>query len=507
MDNNQILSSNRIVLSVSLLSFAAIAASYWPTLYAMHGRWTEYNEAYSHGYLVAAMAVYAIVQESLKLGFAEKRPYSSILFAVFISIVWVAGYATQTQLLQQIMLPAIIGVWLLSVFGWQQIIKYVPPLLFFYLVIPLWGGLTDPLRQMTVNVVQFGLNSLNIPALIEGYRVTLPSGIMLVADGCSGLNYLLVSMVIGTYFAYTSLTLLRHRLLIILLAIVIALVGNWTRVFLLVLVGHYSEMQHSLIHDHGFFGWLVFGCFLVGFFVVASILVKRTPDSEQSNGSLSSEDAKHRSLKNEKNSRSVIVSITLVTIALIAVPLWARTISSAVPQDRIGEISIPGFKVASANARSGFWLPKYEGFDEIVFASARTSQSDYELAVITYRQQRQGKELIYYKNKLADEHFVRQLPVLTLDSGFSFNHSLVTTAKGSRLVWWGYKVGSNYTTSPLVAKALQLPALLSGKPEASLIALSMVCTSVQCADERLSIETDETHLPLLQRVVEGLHVD
>lgn len=507
MDNNQILSSNRIILGISVLSFAAIAASYWPTLYVMHVSWTRYNEAYSHGYLVAAIVIYAIVKESLQLGFVEKRPYSSILFAFVISIGWVAGYATQVQLLQQVLLPAIIGVWLLSVFGWQQIIRYVPPLLFIYLVIPLWGGLTDPLRQMTVNVVQFGLNFLDIPALIEGYRVTLPSGIMVVADGCSGLNYLLVSMVIGAYFAFTSLSLWQHRLLIVLLAIVIALVGNWTRVFLLVLVGHYSEMQHPLIHDHGFFGWLVFGCFLVGFFVIGSILIRKTPDREISAGNFGREDAKNRSIENGRNSRTTVVSITLVTVALVAAPLWARTISSTVHLDRDGEMSIPGFAVSPANTTAGFWLPKYKGFDEIVFATSRTHQRSYELVVVIYRQQTQGKELVYYENKLADEHVVKHLPKLTIDSGLSFNQSVVKAATGARLVWWGYKVGDNYTTSPLLAKALQLSALLAGKPKASLIALSTACTSIGCADELSPTSIDNIHLLQLQHVATGLHLD
>ena len=126
---------------------------------------------------------------------------------------------------------------------------------------------------------------------------------------------------------------------------------------------------------------------------------------------------------------------------------------------------------------------------------------------MTYRQQTQGKELVYYENKLADERFVKHLPKLTIDSGLSFNQSIAKAATGTRLVWWGYKVGEYYTMSPLLAKALQLPALLAGKPEASLIALSTACTSIGCVDELSPTNIDDIHLLQLQHVATGLHLD
>jgi hypothetical protein len=40
--------------------------------------------------------------------------------------------------------------------------------------------------------------------------------------------------------------------------LLLGLVTNWVRIFILVLVGYYSQMQNNLVSDHELFGWLLF---------------------------------------------------------------------------------------------------------------------------------------------------------------------------------------------------------------------------------------------------------
>ena len=141
-----------------------------------------------------------------------------------------------------------------------------------------------------------------IPALIDGYRIVLPSGTLVVADGCAGLNYLLVSLVIGSYFAYISYSRWRYRLLVCLLAVLTALIGNWVRVFALVLIGYYSEMESSLVYNHGFFGWVVFAVFIILYFFLVVRFLKE-PNTGVSSNSI---DTHEKSESGDANSASTV---------------------------------------------------------------------------------------------------------------------------------------------------------------------------------------------------------
>ena len=133
-DINQLLSVNKLTLSVSLLSIAVIITTYWSTLLPLHLRWLAFDEAYSHGYMVAAMSGISIAGHLLKNQVESIFSYSAVLLAVLVSLVWLAGFAVQVQLLEQLMLPAIAGVCVLAIFGRQLAIKCLPAVFFAFMV-------------------------------------------------------------------------------------------------------------------------------------------------------------------------------------------------------------------------------------------------------------------------------------------------------------------------------------------------------------------------------------
>jgi exosortase/archaeosortase family protein len=98
---------------------------------------------------------------------------------------------------------------------------------------------------------------------LDGNNIFLPSGTIYIADGCSGLRYLTVALLMG----YTLILINHYRLAgivsTIALAIILGLAANWLRIYLLVLIGYHTEMQSSLMRDHETFGWVVFACILI----------------------------------------------------------------------------------------------------------------------------------------------------------------------------------------------------------------------------------------------------
>jgi len=177
--------------------------------------------------------------------------------------------------------------------------------------------------------------------------------------------------------------------------------------------------------------------------------------------------------------------------------LWGRYQSSASVLQSDLNIAFSGFNFVNITPRSNVWLADYKGYDSAQSTNVIAGGRQYELTLLTYLEQRQGKELIYYRNILADERFIdSQLPV-TLGERQVLNQSIVKAPEGGRLVWWGYRVAGYYTDSAIMAKLLQLPALLKGDPVASLITLSTKCGSVNCVKLLEELNQQSEHLALL----------
>ena len=490
--------THKMLFGLALVSLLVIAAALWPTLMSLHYRWAAMDEAYSHGYLIVLAVIYTIYNRWRHGDNDSNRAASPSLLALPLifgaSFVWFVGFAVQVQLLQQIVVPALIWLWIVAVIGWRGGYIFLAPMLSLYLVIPLWGFLVDPLRLLAVWVVQKGLDVLSITALIDGFRIYLPSGVMEVANGCSGLNYVLVSMVLGSYYSYMSFQSLRRRAAILVLAIVVAVIGNWARVFALVLIGHYTEMQSSLVYNHGTFGWLMYGGFLIVFFLIARRFEQVGPQPVVA-------ATKSGETTTEMHSGPSVRAGIAATLLVIALPVWAQWQASQV-QEFNQELLAPlsGHDAIVMDSGVGFWLADYSDYEHVSYRKAGIPGRNYELTILTYLNQSQGRELIYYKNRLAEESRLMKMPPLLLESGIKFNQSIVTTNKGKRIVWWSYWVGNNLTTSKVMAKVLQLPALLSGNSQASLVTISTPCRSMRCKDELAGLSAQQGHQSLLQDI-------
>ena len=124
------------------------------------------------------------------------------------------------------------------------------------------------LQALTTTVVIWSLDILSIPFLVESSRIQIPSGIIEIAYGCSGLNYLMSGVVLGVACS-ELLFQSKYKLVTVLIAFSLSILVNWIRVISIVLIAYYSKMQHPLIDDHGPYGWYLFAAVLFIFFIIA----------------------------------------------------------------------------------------------------------------------------------------------------------------------------------------------------------------------------------------------
>lgn len=480
-------------ISARLLPIAALLAALswwvfnWPALVSLHKRWWTFGETYEIGYPLVVIGIYWIVTQRQRLRAAAINP-SWLGCALFVLALLVSCAARLSQLLvvQQLMVPVSLWFGLLAVLGWRLAVPLLLPCALLVCGVPVWDFLVDPLRILTVFASQHLLRLIRIPALVEDFHIVLPSGVMLVEDACSGLNLLLAALVLSSLQAALSLRSYWRRVLLVAIGVAIGIVDNWIRVFVLIAIAHYSDMQSSLVHDHVGFGWWLFVASLVPFFFIARFIERGD-----------------KSAANLRVADSPIASSSAAPGAAVFAALFVAfvAVGLAVGAGRLehgAESAVLDF-AAPPNAlpTTTGWRPQYSGYDLAQTWRLASAKRVYDLTVLLYRTQQHGKKLIYYANHIADPADVRYSARLTLASGQMVNATAIGGSE-PRVVWWYYRIDDTATASTGYAKWLQLRATLKGDSSAALVALSTPCRAADCdadikdADNDLLVGLDAT---------------
>jgi EpsI family protein len=114
------------------------------------------------------------------------------------------------------------------------------------------------------------LRLTGIPVYREGLHFVIPSGNWSVIEACSGVRYLIASVMTGVLFAYLHYRSMRRRLLFVAVSFVVPIIANWLRAYLIVLLGHYSDNRLASGIDHVIYGWVFFGVVIFAMFYVGS---------------------------------------------------------------------------------------------------------------------------------------------------------------------------------------------------------------------------------------------
>jgi exosortase A len=254
----------------ALLLLAAVALLLWVDIAALLVSW-RHSATYSHGYLVALAVPWLIYRERARLAAERHAPTTAALVGLLgLLLLWSLAFAAHVDLVREALLPLIMLAAILAVLGRDAAQRLSFPLAWFWFAVPLFDFLPPYLQRFTATVVQLAVRAVGIPVLREGNFLTVPAGSFEVAGSCSGLNFLLVSLTVSTLYGYLHGWHLKPRLKLVALAVLVALVANWLRVFVIVVAGQLTHMQTSLVREgHYVFGWWLFAAGLVLFFLLA----------------------------------------------------------------------------------------------------------------------------------------------------------------------------------------------------------------------------------------------
>ncbi len=262
---------------VALLMAAAIWLGAAGALTSIHESWTAIYGPFAHGYVILILALVLAWRMWRRDPPRQFEPWwpPLALLAAAIGALWVMEVAFLNSA-RQVLVPVIVWAAAATTLGKDVGRVLFWPFGFLYFALPQWWVINTPLQELTAEVANALVWSTGVPAYVEGNSFHLPAGIVEVANGCSGLNYLVVALALALFqgLSYLQSWKLRWRLLAA--AAVVALLSNWLRVYALIVIGYATDMQHYLIRvDHLYFGWVLFLVCMWPVFVYAARIEQR----------------------------------------------------------------------------------------------------------------------------------------------------------------------------------------------------------------------------------------
>ncbi len=241
---------------------------YQDTAWGMVQIWWR-SETFTHGFLVLPIVLWLIWRARGRVQLTAPRPSGWVFFAVFLAVsAWLmadlAGVNAVAQLafvgLLVLSVPALLGVPV------ARLILF--PLFFLFLAVPIGEVFLPQLMEWTADFTVFALRLSGVPVFREGLQFVIPSGNWSVVEACSGVRYLIASFTVGTLFAYLNYQSTKRRLLFIGVSILVPVVANWVRAYMIVMLGHLSGNKLAVGVDHLIYGWVFFGVVIMVMFAI-----------------------------------------------------------------------------------------------------------------------------------------------------------------------------------------------------------------------------------------------
>ena len=252
------------------LVYLALFGLYADTVTAMVGIWNR-SETFAHAFLVPPIALWLIWRQRAKLAQMTPRPqpWLLLLLAAFAGM-WLLAELVLVNSAAQFAWVAMLVLAVPAVLGLQVALVILFPLLFMFFAVPIGEFMTDPMMKWTADFTVTALRASGIPVYREGLQFVIPSGSWSVVEACSGVRYLIASFMVGTLFAYLNYRSWKRRAMFMGVSILVPIVANWLRAYMIVMLGHHSGNTIAVGADHLVYGWVFFGIVVMIMFMIGA---------------------------------------------------------------------------------------------------------------------------------------------------------------------------------------------------------------------------------------------
>ena len=219
---------------------------------------------YQHGIFIPFICFLLIYRLRVEISKMKIQANPLGIFCIlFACLIYFAGHRTIQPRITLGALPFfLLGISLCS-YGAQISVKLLFPLFFFLLSVPLpnFQQATTQLQILAILIAEQGTNLIGIETFSEGstlYSAKEKWHPTIIGGGCSGIRSLIALFTFSSAWAYISSINLWKKIVFVLLAIPIAILGNSLRVISIFIFSEWVSPEFGLGFWHNWSGLLFF---------------------------------------------------------------------------------------------------------------------------------------------------------------------------------------------------------------------------------------------------------
>jgi exosortase A len=478
-----------------VLAILAPLVLYFGTAASIVSMWAH-SETFAHGFVVVPISLWLAWRQRDVLRTLPLEPWWPALgLAALSGLAWLAATLGEVPVVRQYALVTMIPLAVLALCGRRFAGALAFPLMFLLFAVPFGEIFLSPLIDFTANFTVAALRLTGIPVLRNGPTFEIPSGHWSVVEACSGLRYLISSITLGCLYAYLSYRSWIRRALFIAVSVVVPIVANGMRAYMIVMIGHLSGMRLAVGVDHIIYGWLFFGLVMFLMFSIGRLWQEDEAEAPRAAAAaLPPQAAPHAAF-----ARMCIAFVALAALWPALSLLNARL--TALPQP--SHLAPVALRWQQAPAFTS-WQPDFVDPDARLDQTVAAGDARVALSVLYYRNEADSHPLISSVNQMAGarEHFIELGTVRRQETiggqSFAVLETTLTGPGGDLLSWHWIRIGGHDTTSAYLGKLWQARArmLMRAGDGAAVIATTPLADGKDAARAHLRAFLDANLAPI-----------
>jgi exosortase A len=446
------------------IAWLALVLLFWHTFVDMWRVWGA-SGTYTHGYAIFPIALALLWYRREQWVSLPLRPsIAGIVVVVASLLLWWVGSLLHLNVLMQLGVVSALVTSVLAIAGPEVFRAAAFPLLFMFFAVPIGEELVPLLMDFTARFTVGALDLVGIPVLAEGHLIYIPTGTFSVEKACSGIRYLFASIVLGTLYANLFYHTTWRRVLFVALCVVVPVIANGARAFLIVILAHLSRNEIAIGIDHLIYGWVFFGIVMLLVFWMGRLIAEPAAISEAA--------PLQSSAVRDGGGLSPWLALSVLLVLLAGL----RIAAAALPHDENGatvhrvaaRVPAPLEGWTGPLTISSDWAPRFIGTPQVVTAAYLHGANAVDVALLSYERERPGAELINSENLLFDPEPWTWLGegslVVSLADGERIPVFAVQIRRGleHRAIWRVLVVGDRAVGGGMQAKLERAKAILRG---------------------------------------------
>jgi exosortase A len=460
-------SPQRLWLALGIVIIVIIIALQ-DTFAAMFRLWIEID-TFNHCLLIAPLSAWLIWRQRHVLAtIAPSASLTGLIMAVLVAGIWMLGAVANIAVVQDFAAIGLIPLSIWGILGTQTVRAILFPLGYLLFLVPFGEFLIPPLMEFTAEMTVAAVRLSGVAIYQDGLYFMIPNGSFRIIEACSGIRMLMAGVAVGALFAYLNFRSWRRRVLFLLGVVFLAIIANWIRAYIIVMVANFSGMD--LVADHVWLGYVVFA-------IVITIMLwggSRCSDIDQ-DIQINPRTLSDRSTVSG-NSAGALISAGVIVAVVVSAPLFAATVMERAAQEIHHQVaSLPAGQTrwSGPGALVGDWQPEFRGDLMIQAGRYQGELAAVDIYIISYQSLSPQSELINATNRIfnPEQWMLISETSGAVDSAAGESIAYIETeiqdfAGVKRLVRHWYVVDGVPYNSRIKAKLIELSNTLAGRPTA-----------------------------------------